>query len=235
MLARVIAWYARRIVNVNINIILAGVIALFPVLGVVWLVEWGLSTGLVDNDRLHVSDKLIIGATTFIADLVFDVLIYFGLHWLANHAPWIKKHRLARLNAVADAAVQETPFFKDATKVQLQRAVISPLLYMLWLGTQQALLHTPGLGISPVWATVIGFCVGMTVARTIHTLWMLKSERAARARADCQLCHRCGYDLKAMPIDTPQRCPECGLAFELVRRTPPETLAAVAAGEPPKP
>lgn len=232
MLARVIAWYARRIVNVNINIILAGVIALFPVLGVVSLVEWGLSTGLVDGQRLHLSDKLIIGGATFIADIVFDVVIYYALHWCANHAPWLKDHRVARINAVADAAVQETPFFKDATKVQLQRAVISPLLYVLWLGTQQAMMQ---MHVSAVWATVIGFCVGMAAARSIHTMWMLRQERRERDRLNSALCRRCGYDLKPMPVDAPSRCPECGLAFALVRKTPVETLESIAAGAPPKP
>ncbi len=231
MIARVIAWYARRIVNVNINIILAGVIALFPVLAVVRLVEWGLSTGLVDGQRLHLSDKLIIGGATFFADIVFDVVIYYALHWSANHAPWLKEHRVARISAVADAAVQETPFFKDATKVQLQRAVISPLLYVLWLGTQQLMLS---MHFSAVWATVVGFCVGMTAARTIHTLWMLKQERRSHDRMNCALCRRCGYDLMAMPVDSPERCPDCGLAFDLVRRTAPEKLSAISELEPPK-
>jgi hypothetical protein len=232
MIARALAWYARRIVNVNINIIAAGVLALVPVLLVVRVVEWALSTGLVDGQRLHLSDKLIIGGATFVSDIIFDVVIYYGLHWAANHAPWLKKHRLDRINAVADAAVQETPFFKDATKVQLQRAVISPLLYVLWLGTQQALMLT--FHLSAVWATVIGFCVGMTAARTIHTLWMLKHERAERERTQCAVCRRCGFDLRAMPVDSPRLCPECGLAFELVRSTPAELAGEVARSEPPR-
>lgn len=224
--------YARRIVNVNVNIIAAGVLALIPVLLVVHLVEWALARGLMKNQRLHLSDQLIIGAATFIADVTFDVAIYYGLHWLANHAPWMQKKRLEQIDAIAEAAVQETPFFRDATKVQLQRAVISPLLYVLWLVTQHAMMQ---LDFSAVVATVTGFVVAMVVARSIHTIWMLKEEQRAKKKASSLLCRACGFDLKPMPIDAPERCPSCGKAFDLVRRTPDDMIGAVASNGPATP
>ncbi|MBY0311783.1 MAG: hypothetical protein K2W85_06920 [Phycisphaerales bacterium] len=173
------AWYGRRIVNVNINVVVAGLLALVPVLACVKLTEWALSRGIVDGERLHVSDKVIIGVVTFLSDIIFDVAIYYGLHWLANHAPWLKKTRLRQLEAVADAAVDSSPFFKDATRVQMQRMVLSPLLYVLWIGTQQTLMHAHLMPTS--WATVIGFCVGVGVARALHTYWMIQEERARKA------------------------------------------------------
>lgn len=179
MLSRLAAWYSRRIVNVNVNVLVAGLLALIPVLLAVHLTEWALAKGIVDGDRLHVSDKVIIGVVTFVADIVFDVLIYYALHWLANHAPWLKSARLAQLEAVADAAIESSPFFKDATKVQVQRAMLSPLLYILWIGTQQTLMH--GFHISTTGATIIGFLVGVGVARALHTYWMVQEERSRRA------------------------------------------------------
>lgn len=178
MLHRLAALYCRRIINVNVNVIAAGLIALLPVLICVHLTELALAKGIVDGDRLHVSDKLIIGGVTFVSDIVFDVVIYYLLHWLANHAPWLKAQRLKQIEAVADAAVESSPFFKDATRVQIQRAVLSPLLYILWIGTQQFLMHA--YMFSTKWSTVWGFLVGVGIARTLHTFWMLREEAAKR-------------------------------------------------------
>lgn len=222
MWQRIGAWYSRRVINVNVNVIAAGLLALIPVLGCVHLTEWALSKGIVDGDRLHVSDKFIIGAVTFFADIIFDVAIYYILHWLANHTPWLKRTRQAQIEAVADAAVESVPFFKDATKVQLQRAVLSPLLYFLWLGTQQSLLHFTDIRTTA--ATTIGFLVGVGAARSLHTIWMLREERQFKAKCQRRLCGKCGFDLKAMPLDAPQRCPECGDTFEAVRTKPVEVL-----------
>ena len=187
MFAHVIAWYAKRIVNVNINIILAGVLALAPVLAVVKFAEHLLASPKLQNgvlaDKLEAHHQLIISGVTFVADIIFDVAIYFLLHWLANHTPRKAMHPMVeqRIERVADAAAENVPFFKDAAKVQLQRMVMSPLLYFLWLGSQFAFMNV--LDWSAVWATVVGFCIALGVVRTIHTFWMLRDERRARAKA----------------------------------------------------
>ncbi len=178
--------YAKRIVNINVNILLAGLLALAPTLLVVKLVEHLLRSGVVSGAKLHLGDKAIISGATLFADIFFDVTIYYALHWIANHSGVFTKLKLAKVGArvqkrqariegIADAAVESVPFFKDATKVQFERMVLSPLLYFLFLGTQFVLMsvkHVP-----PVWATLIGFFVGITIARTLHTLWMLREER----------------------------------------------------------
>jgi hypothetical protein len=178
--------YAKRIVNINVNILLAGLLALAPTLLVVRLVEHLLRSGVVSGAKLHLGDKAIISGATLIADIFFDVTIYYALHWVANHSGVFSRlkmasvgarvqKRQARIEGIADAAVESVPFFKDATKVQFERMVLSPLLYFLFLGTQFVLMsvkHVP-----PVWATLIGFFVGIITARTLHTLWMLREER----------------------------------------------------------
>lgn len=184
--------YAKRIVNINVNILLAGLLALAPTLLVVRMVENLLRAGVMSGATLRIGEKAIITGTTLLADIVFDVSIYFALHWIANHSGVFARLRMAsvgakvqrrqaRIEGIADAAVESVPFFKDATKVQFERMVLSPLLYLLFLGTQFLLMsvkHVP-----PVWATVIGFFVGITIARTLHTLWMIREERRQRYAA----------------------------------------------------
>ncbi|HMN41556.1 MAG TPA: hypothetical protein PKE29_11975 [Phycisphaerales bacterium] len=222
MIARVVAWYARRIVNVNINIALAGVLALVPVLAVVKLAEHIMATRKFRNgalqETLETHHHFIISGVTFVSDIVFDVAIYFALHWLANHAP--RRAMLLRveqrMGEVADAAVESVPFFKDAAKVQLQRAVLSPLLYLLWLGVQFFCMNA--LEFSVVWATVIGFCIAIGTVRTIHTFWMLREERKLRAIACGVLCGKCGYALRGIDAGM---CPECGKPFARPGRADP--------------
>ena len=212
MLAQVVAWYAKRIVNVNINIILAGVLALIPMLGVVRVAEYLLSSGLLKNEKLQTHHKLVITGVTFVADVVFDVTIYFVLHWVAHHAPRRIKAKVEhRIEGVADAAAEHVPFFKDAAKIQIQRAVLSPLLYLLFLGIQFVLMSN--YDISAAWATVIGLGIAMGVVRSLHTFWMLKEERSRRAITEGRVCGKCSCDLRAVACEGSGKCPECGQAF----------------------
>lgn len=155
--------YARRIVNVNVNIVLAGVLALPPTLLAVWVAH-----------RLGVPQGWRISLITFVTDITADVAVYFVLHWLANH--WPALHVLRR-EEPDEAPKQRLSFFKDATLVQVERAALSPLLYLLLLGTQYVLTHR---GMHPVPATVLAFAVGIGTTRVIHTVWMYKQERKAR-------------------------------------------------------
>lgn len=155
--------YARRIVNVNVNIVLAGVLALPPTLLAVWVAH-----------RLGVPQGWRISLITFVTDITADVMVYFVLHWLANH--WPALHVLRR-EEPDEPPKERLSFFKDATLVQVERAALSPLLYLLLLGTQYILTHR---GMHPVPATAIAFAVGIGTTRAIHTVWMYKQERKAR-------------------------------------------------------
>lgn len=150
--------YGRRIVNVNCNVLVAGSLALLPTL---WIVSLTRDFG-IDN-------KFAITAITFASDLVFDVVIYFVLHWLANHLP-------RRWGKVTSKAYQHLSFVRDATLVQFERMLMAPVLYTVALGMQNFLMH---YGIGREWATVWGFAVGLTITRAMHTVWMLRAERRA--------------------------------------------------------
>ncbi|QOI99816.1 MAG: hypothetical protein HRU70_04695 [Phycisphaeraceae bacterium] len=198
-------WYARRIVNVNVNIVLAGLLALPPTALVVHFSRyWG-----VDDH-----DKVLILAITWVTDIIFDVAIYFVLHWAANHGSWRNAWLDKAEHVIVEPAYKGMSFVHDAGLVQFQRLVISPVLYVLWLGSQYMLMKA---GMDRVPAMALGWVLGISTARTIHTLWMLREERISRERrlSARLLCTRCGYDLSLV---TSEACPDCG---EPIRRVPP--------------
>lgn len=165
--------YARRIVNINVNIVLAGLMALVPVFIVTKVVH---SFAFDDRpaDQLLFWEKKVFGGVTLLTDIVADVTFFYLLHWLANH--WPKKLPGGKLAQVAGDA-SAPGYFKDATLVQIERMVLSPLLYTIWLVTQFILMRE---GVSPAWAMVWGFCVATAIIRTLHTLWMLRTHRRVR-------------------------------------------------------
>ncbi len=176
--------YAKRIVNVNVNIILSGFLALIPTLAAVHFSRY---LGVDDHSPIAIS------AVTFVADMISDVVIYYILHWLANHSPAATRRALERAETLvktqalvsterqlARSVAHPVHFLKDATIVQLERICLSPVLYGVLLGSQQYLLR---IGIDRVWATALSFTIAIAITRCLHTVWMLRQERKARRRA----------------------------------------------------
>lgn len=180
--------YARRIVNINVNIILAGTLAM------------GLTLIPVYFSRRFTDHKATIMAVTFISDVVFDVIIYYALHWVANHMPKRKEQPGGTVGALN--------FLKDASLVQFERALLAPVYYGVAASTQYLLLHphqsgplasfirlftgqspdTPAV-FSREAATATALMFGIFSTRIVHTMWMLRQERrrnqaaALKARA----------------------------------------------------
>ena len=176
--------YARRIVNVNVNIVLAGLLALPPVVLVVHLVQY---LGVQPSDQMTLAiprlgwsvSFLTVSALTLIADIFFDFSIYLVLHWVANHSQW--RQRLVKpAEQLIDAADRGLSFVHDAGIVQFQRAILSPILYGVWLWLQYDLIHR---GWSAESATVLGAVAGIATARVLHTFWMLREDKRRRQRA----------------------------------------------------
>ncbi len=180
---RLVRLYDKRIVNVNVNIVLAGVLALAfmaPVmhglsavhvprhiaeaLGMPWAV-W----------KFRFDEKAVIGGLSLVVDLVADVVVYYVLHWVANHMP----RRARSINP----AYAHLSFMQDATMVQVERMTLSPLFYIIALGVQHALLHAEmGVG----WASAFGFGLAIVVTRILHTIWMVLQERRMKRRLEEQ-------------------------------------------------
>jgi hypothetical protein len=156
-------WYQIRIVNVNVNIIVAGLLALVPTAIAAHLVQ----------DVLGIHHGLAIAAITFLVDAVADVGVYYVLHWLANHMPRSQPRR------ETSAAYGHLPYLHDATLAQFQRMCLSPILYVIALGGQYT-LHR-GYDVSLMSATAVSFTAGILATRLLHTIWMLRAERRARA------------------------------------------------------
>lgn len=154
-------WYDRRIVNVNVNIVVAGLLALVPTTAAAYAAK----------NLLGIHTPLYITAITFLVDAVADVLVYYLLHWWANHAA-DKPRRVVR-----SYAYSRLSFVKDATLVQFERACLSPLLYAIALGLQYTLMHHD---VRVEWATIIGYLSAILVTRVLHTIWMYRAEVKAR-------------------------------------------------------
>lgn len=177
--------YSRRIINVNVNVVVAGVFALLITIGVMHLFDrWGFIEhlkGIVPDFSFNLmgkrfelhGQKFVISGLTFIVDLIADVAVYYVLHWLANHMP----HHKGRPKTTV--AYADMSFVRDASLVQFERAILSPLLYVVALGLQNTLLHK---GVSLEKSTAIGFALGIATTRVIHTMWMLRQERRAIKR-----------------------------------------------------
>jgi hypothetical protein len=190
--------YARRIVNVNVNIIVAGLLAMALTLIPVHMTR-----------HVGIDTKWMIVAITLGFDVVFDVAIYYFLHWLANHwqaFPW-GKHRRGGQGKIS--------FIRDATLVQFERALLAPVYYMTLVGAQWVLLHElPDGADQRELAAMLGLVSGLLVTRMIHTAWMLYAERRYRRRhggvGTPLVCSTCGG-----PISLPDApCPVCALAAQ---------------------
>jgi hypothetical protein len=90
--------YAKRVVNINVNITVASLAA---IVGTVVVVHFSRYLGVED------SDKTLIMVITFVADWLIDLFVAVTLHWLANHWPrrWRRSQGLIeKYEQVIDAA-----------------------------------------------------------------------------------------------------------------------------------
>lgn len=150
MSRRLLQLYQRkRIININLNVIAAGLLAIACTKGVIWLVYL-----LAPR-----SPAWLFTTIALVSDMVFDVVIYYALHWCANHTkPILRRGEVARPKPPA--------FLKDATLIQFERALLAPIYYIL----AGALMHIlQDLGWTPGWAMVAAFTTGLMTTRFLHT------------------------------------------------------------------
>jgi hypothetical protein len=152
----------KRIINININIVSAGLLALaFALIPVHYTRVIGMSNELAIT---------AIG-TTF--DIIFDVLIFYALHWIANH--WNPKWSVKKRKKPNRA------YFKDATLIQFERALFAPLYYVISSSVNYSFQKS---GMEREWAFACGFFVGLAITRVAHTLWGIKTGRFLDAPAE---------------------------------------------------
>ena len=211
--------YAKRIVNINVNIVVAGLLAIMLTAIPLHLSRY---VGVKDDDKWTI---LII---TFASDWVFDLLIAVGLHWLANH--WPQRLKGKQLIQRAEEAIESTPppipFIKDATIIQLQRACLSPLLYAIALGLQWLLIYE---GMGREVAALIGFTAGILVCRVIHTFWLIRIDRQHLADWERQRAERLAELERKRAISEQERAQELTeQARQATQRAAAHTSAATS-------
>jgi hypothetical protein len=154
---RLIDLYQRkRVININANILASGLLAV--VLAKYPVGEIGRWIG---EDRAYLI-PLAAGAV----DMVVDVATYYALHWVANHwsPPWKR----------AAVAGPRRSFFREASLIQFERAILSPVYYVIAMGAMYLLQRR---GWSHDWAFVTAFASGLLITRVIHTVWGMRSGR----------------------------------------------------------
>ncbi|HYF13729.1 MAG TPA: hypothetical protein VD971_01505 [Phycisphaerales bacterium] len=165
--------YARRIVNINVNILLAGALAIGFMYGVMFYVHrWEIDAQIARKTQVDV--KYVNMALSFVLDLVADLAVYYLLHWYANHAP-------SRYGKLIHPEYADLSFMQDATKVQIERIVLAPILYAVAMGMQYKMLED---GYRPPVAASISFAAGILLSRTLHTVWMIYDQRKRRRRME---------------------------------------------------
>jgi len=153
---QLVRFYQRsRLLNINLNLVLAGFIAIalakFPVkLIAVWLGP---------------EHKALITLIAYGIDTVFDVAVYFGLHWIANH--W-KPSAVHGKGPRPQVPAHRKNFLMDAGRVQAERMVLVPVFAAVSMGMMYSLQKYGGVSAS--WAFVFGFATAILVTRTLHTI-----------------------------------------------------------------
>lgn len=168
----------KRVLNINANIVASGLLAILIAKYPVYLV--GKAIG-----REH---RFLITLAAGAIDMVVDIAIYYALHWIANHwhPSWKKTARRQH----------KRTFFHDASLIQFERAILSPLYYVIAMGLMYALQRWDVVE-SHSWAFVIGFATGIVVTRVVHTIWGIRTGRFA----DLPLFEEVGID---PPSDEPR-------------------------------
>lgn len=149
-------YQSSRVFNINFNVLVAGLLAILIAKYPVALVSAWIGP----------EHKFLITVCAAVLDMIADVLLYYALHWLANH--WRPASRRPKIRKSKRA------FFKDATLIQFERAILSPLYYVVAGGLMYLLQHQ---GIKPSWAFVWGFASGIIVTRIVHTIWGYRTGR----------------------------------------------------------
>ncbi|MEO1009295.1 MAG: hypothetical protein AAFX79_12085 [Planctomycetota bacterium] len=156
MPGRVVRYYQRkRVVNINVNLVAAGLLAIALAKGPVALIS-----GWLGSDQ-----KFLISLIAYAIDTVFDVAVYFGLHWVANH--W-RPRAIHKNQPRIEKPRHRRNFFADAGRVQAERLALVPVFAVVSMGLMYGLQKYGDIRAS--WAFVFGFVTAILVTRTLHTI-----------------------------------------------------------------
>lgn len=146
----------RKIININVNVTVAGLLAIAVAkLPVHWVSEW------LGPDR-----RWLIVIAAALIDGIADVIIYYALHWIANHWRPLRKGGSKVKGGMGE-------FFKHASLVQFERYMLSPVFYIVAMGLMYVLGEYTTMRDS--WAFVVGFTTAILTTRVLHTMIGLRT------------------------------------------------------------
>lgn len=203
MPSRILRFYRRnRVVNINVNIIVAGLAAIALAKGPIYLAAPHVKKFAAEHGLRESISQTVVAAGI---DVAFDIVIYFALHWWANHfrkepagtaTPPPTPHDVSGLGVevtIADsppgAIVTPDPaalvkraahgpwlrfvdFLTDAIRIQAERTVLVPIFFLIATLLMAWLIER---GWTSSWAYVIAFTTAVFSTRIIHTVWGLYS------------------------------------------------------------
>jgi len=155
---RAFKFYQRkRVVNINLNILAAGLIAILIIkLPVMMISKW-----------IGPEHQLLISIIAYILDTIVDVMVYYALHWVANH--WNPRGNLPNKTK----RPKSRKFVRDATRIQAERMALIPIFMLISIGGMWALQEYYSILAS--WALIYAFLTAMITTRIIHTFWGYRS------------------------------------------------------------
>ena len=161
---RVFKLYQRhKLININVNVATAGLLAILVAKYPVHVIDW------VFDRHFGEGHALLKSIAAAVVDGVADVVIYYVLHWLANHwRPYGTHHE-------SDHPDDARHFFRNATLVQFERLVLSPVFYVVSIGLMWAFQHY--WQIRAGWAFVFAFGAGILITRVLHSIYMIRTGR----------------------------------------------------------
>lgn len=163
-------YQSRPLLSANTNIILAGLLAIAVAAYPVHVVNgWVTATW---GESLHQNDlKLVRTITATVLDGIVDILLFFGLHWIANH--WRPLGHHCEKDKVRHTK-NKGRFLKGAGRIQLERIAMGPLFYLLAMGGMFGLLKA---GFSDWVAFSASFGAAILITRLLHTLYWIRTKR----------------------------------------------------------
>jgi len=140
------AYREKRIVHINVNIILAGIfstmLASYPVF---------VASSLIQN-------MWVFALVSFVIDGVIDFALFGLLHFFV-YAFHLKKNLAVNI------------FFNDIVRIQKQRIILSVLFFVLAVSGHLVLLH---LGFNQTGSYVVSYILSIFIIRIVHTYLGLK-------------------------------------------------------------
>ena len=153
----------KRIININVNAVVAGLLAIaLAMYPVRWIGD------LFEKDQAFLKSLGAYGI-----DSIFDVAVYFALHWVANHWNPLKPKSQ---QDIRHQKASKPNYLRDVATVQAERLALVPVFAAVSIGGMWALQRFVGWDSGGMLklAFVMSFITGIVTTRILHTflgLW----------------------------------------------------------------